>query len=191
MHPFSVQASIDQAFSRQPTTARLPACTEVPTTCASLCRAKEHVQGRLTAHTQEVCGLKWSPSGTQLASGGNDNLLHIWQAGATQPLHRLASHNAAVKVNTTLSRWISNYFLDLLSGSGFPLHRHALHNAADKVTLGRTAELCCHGSADEPSCTHCHDHDHTGCLHGPLACVCRHSQSHVLKCCRLRLGTCF
>ena len=36
-------------------------------------------QGRLLkGHAQEVCGLKWSPSGTQLASGGNDNLLNIW-----------------------------------------------------------------------------------------------------------------
>lgn len=59
---------------------------------------KEHVQQRLLAHTQEVCGLKWSPSGGQLASGGNDNMLNIWQPGATQPLHRLASHQAAVKV---------------------------------------------------------------------------------------------
>ncbi|CDW78802.1 anaphase-promoting complex subunit cdc20-like [Stylonychia lemnae] len=30
------------------------------------------------AHRQEVCGLKWSPDGQQLASGGNDNLLCIW-----------------------------------------------------------------------------------------------------------------
>lgn len=30
------------------------------------------------AHKQEVCGLKWSPDGSQLASGGNDNLLCIW-----------------------------------------------------------------------------------------------------------------
>lgn len=29
-------------------------------------------------HRQEVCGLKWSPDGQQLASGGNDNLLCIW-----------------------------------------------------------------------------------------------------------------
>ena len=36
---------------------------------------------RLTGHQQEVCGLKWSPSGGQLASGGNDNLLHVWQPG--------------------------------------------------------------------------------------------------------------
>jgi WD40 repeat protein len=56
------------------------------------------VQGRLAAHTQEVCGLKWSPSGTQLASGGNDNVLNIWQAGAQTPLHSLTDHRAAVKV---------------------------------------------------------------------------------------------
>lgn len=29
-------------------------------------------------HRQEVCGLKWSPDGQQLASGGNDNMLCIW-----------------------------------------------------------------------------------------------------------------
>nr|CAD7432794.1 unnamed protein product [Timema monikensis] len=29
-------------------------------------------------HTQEVCGLKWSPDGKYLASGGNDNMLCVW-----------------------------------------------------------------------------------------------------------------
>ena len=33
-------------------------------------------------HRQEVCGLKWSPDGQQLASGGNDNLLCIWDINA-------------------------------------------------------------------------------------------------------------
>ena len=32
----------------------------------------------LTEVIHEVCGLKWSASGQQLASGGNDNLIHIW-----------------------------------------------------------------------------------------------------------------
>mgnify|MGYP002832786725 CR=1 FL=1 len=41
-------------------------------------RVAEHKVGVLRGHTQEVCGLRWSPWGTQLASGGNDNLLNIW-----------------------------------------------------------------------------------------------------------------
>jgi cell division cycle 20-like protein 1 (cofactor of APC complex) len=36
--------------------------------------------GCLSGHKQEVCGLKYSFDGNQLASGGNDNKLMIWQA---------------------------------------------------------------------------------------------------------------
>jgi cell division cycle protein 20 (cofactor of APC complex) len=32
----------------------------------------------LKGHSQEVCALKWAPDGSLLASGGNDNLLCIW-----------------------------------------------------------------------------------------------------------------
>ncbi|KAI8323917.1 WD40 repeat-like protein [Martensiomyces pterosporus] len=46
------------------------------------------------AHEQEVCGLRWSPDRTQLASGGNDNLLNIWD---TRPLYQFTEHTAAVK----------------------------------------------------------------------------------------------
>lgn len=66
-------------------------------------RIREHVVGRLRTHEQEVCGLKWSPGGGQLASGGNDNVLAIWDSASTgasagtQPLHRLTAHQAAVK----------------------------------------------------------------------------------------------
>ena len=47
-------------------------------TVLCVCRVREHVQAVLTGHDQEVCGLKWSPNGQQLASGGNDNLLNVW-----------------------------------------------------------------------------------------------------------------
>jgi cell division cycle protein 20 (cofactor of APC complex) len=66
-------------------------------------RIRDHVIGSMAAHEQEVCGLKWSPSGQQLASGGNDNLLHIWDSASTSSgsnspyLHRLDDHQAAVK----------------------------------------------------------------------------------------------
>ncbi|KAG2393544.1 hypothetical protein C9374_007075 [Naegleria lovaniensis] len=53
-----------------------------------------------TGHSQEVCGLKWSPDGSQLASGGNDNTLHIWDASAasfSSSLFTFNEHVAAVK----------------------------------------------------------------------------------------------
>ena len=34
-------------------------------------------------HKQEICGLKWSFDGKQLASGGNDNKLMIWNLSSS------------------------------------------------------------------------------------------------------------
>lgn len=52
----------------------------------------------LRGHSQEVCGLKWSPDGSLLASGGNDNALMIWDLRKPQtPLHQFREHKAAVK----------------------------------------------------------------------------------------------
>ena len=66
--------------------------------------AQHHI-ATLSGHTQEVCGLKWSPDGKYLASGGNDNLLNVWSAqttqttdGTPQPVHTFSQHLAAVKV---------------------------------------------------------------------------------------------
>lgn len=36
--------------------------------------------------THQVCGLKWSFDDKQLASGGNDNKLFIWNAHSTSPV---------------------------------------------------------------------------------------------------------
>ncbi|KAJ4828989.1 hypothetical protein Tsubulata_042016 [Turnera subulata] len=66
-------------------------------------RIRSHVVDTYRGHHQEICGLKWSPSGQQLASGGNDNLVHIWDrstASTNSPsrwLHRLEEHTSAVK----------------------------------------------------------------------------------------------
>lgn len=70
------------------------------------CRIRE-----LQAHKQEVCGLKWSFDEKQLASGGNDNKLLVWNVAATgedsrrcssasQPIapeFKFSDHTAAVK----------------------------------------------------------------------------------------------
>jgi len=50
-----------------------------------------------SGHVGEVCGLKWNMDGSQLASGGNDNLLNIWEMDSTQPKFTFDQHKAAVK----------------------------------------------------------------------------------------------
>lgn len=72
-------------------------------------RVAAHHTATLRRHEQEVCGLAWSPDGSTLASGGNDNLLCLWDArmGAQgrgpaapaeqAPRHVLTDHCAAVK----------------------------------------------------------------------------------------------
>ena len=82
--------------------------------------------GRLAAHAQEVCGLKWSPDGKFLASGGNDNLLHVWKAMegsfCTQdtPFHTFTDHQAAVKVQK-LQKHQRSYGVFLKSTCAFSL----------------------------------------------------------------------
>lgn len=63
-------------------------------------RAPGKAYQTLTSHRQEVCGLKWNGSQQQLASGGNDNKLLIWDhRGGTpdSPLWKWHEHSAAVK----------------------------------------------------------------------------------------------
>ncbi|CAI5489128.1 unnamed protein product [Closterium sp. Naga37s-1] len=85
-------------------------------------RMRHHVTSRLAGHELEVCGLKWSPSGRQLASGGNDNLLHIWDASA------MASASAASAFSAS-----SGSSARLANGNAPWLHRLDLHQAAVKA----------------------------------------------------------
>lgn len=83
-------------------------------------RQREHLVGTMVGHTQEVCGLKWSPDAKYLASGGNDNLVNIWavEAGSvstgTNPVHVLNEHQAAVRA-ISWCPWQSNV---LATGGG-------------------------------------------------------------------------
>ena len=63
-------------------------------------RMASHCVAQYVHHKLEVCGLKWSPDGTRLASGGNDNLVCLWGTGSgvMEPQSVLSGHTAAVKV---------------------------------------------------------------------------------------------
>lgn len=83
-------------------------------------RQREHIVGTLNGHSQEVCGLKWSPDAKYLASGGNDNIVNIWAAEGsatntnTTPLYALNEHQAAVRA-IAFCPWQSNV---LATGGG-------------------------------------------------------------------------
>ncbi|CAN0187386.1 unnamed protein product [Ectocarpus sp. 6 AP-2014] len=77
-------------------------------------RAAEPFTQKLVGHKQEVCGLKWSFDDKQLASGGNDNKLLIWNAHSTSPVLRFGEHTAAVKAIA----WSPHQHGILASGGG-------------------------------------------------------------------------
>ncbi|KAF2095740.1 cell division cycle protein [Rhizodiscina lignyota] len=52
---------------------------------------------KLVGHKQEVCGLKWNSDDGQLASGGNDNKLMVWDKLNAEPTYKWSEHSAAVK----------------------------------------------------------------------------------------------
>ncbi|KAJ6695548.1 CELL DIVISION CYCLE 20 CDC20 FIZZY -RELATED [Salix koriyanagi] len=60
-------------------------------------RAQEDFVSKLSGHKSEVCGLKWSYDNRELASGGNDNRLFVWNQHSTQPVLKYCEHTAAVK----------------------------------------------------------------------------------------------
>ncbi|VDL80168.1 unnamed protein product [Nippostrongylus brasiliensis] len=69
---------------------------------------------KMSAHRQEVCGLKWSPDKQYLASGGNDNQLLVWSMRRTDPSQTFTEHSAAVKALA----WSPHHHGLLVSGGG-------------------------------------------------------------------------
>ena len=65
-------------------------------------------------HKDEVCGLKWSNNGQQLASGGNDNKVFIWGSRKLEAEAKFKEHSSAVKALA----WSPHQQGLLLSGGG-------------------------------------------------------------------------
>ena len=77
-------------------------------------RMNNSVVQKHVGHRQEICGLKWSFDGKQLASGGNDNKLMIWNLANSKPQAKFSEHQAAVKAIA----WNPNQSGLLASGGG-------------------------------------------------------------------------
>ncbi|CCF55890.1 hypothetical protein KAFR_0A04550 [Kazachstania africana CBS 2517] len=60
-------------------------------------RIRDHIVGSWKEHQGEVCGLSYKNDGLQLASGGNDNTVMIWDTRTSTAQWVKRNHNAAVK----------------------------------------------------------------------------------------------
>ncbi|XP_044493642.1 cell division cycle 20.3, cofactor of APC complex-like [Mangifera indica] len=80
-------------------------------------RVSNNVTSCIKAHSEEVVRVKWSTEGNVLASGGNDNLVYIWEPtkmSSSKFLCRFNEHTAAVKALA----WCPYQFNVLASGGG-------------------------------------------------------------------------
>lgn len=93
-------------------------------------RVQQHHFQTLDNHTQEVCGLKWSPDGKYLASGGNDNVINIWDANGRNT-QSFTDHTAAVKA-LAWCPWQSNL---LATGGGTADRTIKFRNVASGATV--------------------------------------------------------
>lgn len=83
-------------------------------------RVAQHKVAELVSHTSEVCGLEWRSDGAQLATGGNDNLVSIWDARSlAAPKFSKKNHRAAVKALS----WCP-WQLNLLATGGGAYDKH-------------------------------------------------------------------
>ncbi|KAK4547103.1 hypothetical protein LTR36_001324 [Oleoguttula mirabilis] len=73
---------------------------------------------RLTGHKQEVCGLKWNSDTEQLASGGNDNKIFVWDKMEERWLHRWGEQEGGHKAAVKAIAWSPHQRGLLASGGG-------------------------------------------------------------------------
>ena len=85
-------------------------------------RVAQHKVAELVSHTAEVCGLEWRSDGAQMATGGNDNLVSIWDARSLNaPKFQKTNHRAAVKA-LSWCPWQPN--LVATGGGSYDRHIH-------------------------------------------------------------------
>lgn len=89
-------------------------------------RVARHKVCELLGHTGEVCGLEWRTDGEYIASGGNDNVVNVWDArmgdsGSDHdgmPTMTKRTHTAAVKVIALLTHVLLPLFSFIIHLTG-------------------------------------------------------------------------
>ncbi|KAJ0056022.1 hypothetical protein NL108_017863 [Boleophthalmus pectinirostris] len=95
-------------------------------------RMAQHHRSTVIAHSQEVCGLKWSPDGRYLASGSNDCLVCVWPrvsnggvVNESQAVHCWSEHHCGAVKALAWCPWQPNI---LASGGGMDDHHIRIWN---------------------------------------------------------------
>ncbi|EEB09633.2 fizzy-like protein Mfr1 [Schizosaccharomyces japonicus yFS275] len=104
-------------------------------------RMSQHFTKLLRAHEQEICGLQWDSSQGQLASGGNDNKLLVWDHRSDRPLYTFREHTAAVKA----IGWSPHQRGILASGGGTIDRTLKIHNTLTgklQNSLNTGSQIC-------------------------------------------------
>lgn len=119
-------------------------------------RERHHHIGSLIGHTQEVCGLEWSPDGNTLASGANDNLLCLWDARRSASNHGASSGVSGVSTHKQVARHtISSHNAAVKALAWCPFQRNVLASGggtADKcIKFWNTTNGACLNSIDTGS----------------------------------------
>jgi WD40 repeat protein len=94
-------------------------------------RIKNHCIGNLRMHKQEVCGLQWNNNQKTLASGGNDNLICIWEKGYSNPRLVKNDYKSAVKALS----WCPKNNTILVSGGGLVDPKLMITNSISGKTI--------------------------------------------------------
>ena len=110
-----------------------------------------------------VCGLEWSPQSTQLASGGNDNVLNLWEPRTNTARLTIERHCAAVLASTYTHTHTHTY-----------RHCAVVLASTHKHSLSHTHMQALRGGA----CLHTQTHTHTQ-RHCAAVLASTHTQSHT------------
>ncbi|KAJ3032902.1 ubiquitin-protein transferase activating protein, partial [Rhizophlyctis rosea] len=97
-------------------------------------RSANHKVAELAFHESDVCGLKWRVDGGALASGGNDNMVAVWDVRSSRPRFTKGEHLAAVKALA----WCPWHLTTLATGGGSHDKRVHFWNT---TTEGRTGTV--------------------------------------------------
>ncbi|AET40554.1 Cdh1p Ecym_6169 [Eremothecium cymbalariae DBVPG len=104
-------------------------------------RMPEHYFEQINTHSQEVCGLKWNVEENRLASGGNDNMVYVYDGPSKKALLRFSEHTAAVKAMA----WSPHKRATLATGGGTADRKLKIWNVNSGTKLNDTdtgSQIC-------------------------------------------------